>query len=259
MRERVYAGAIFLEAATGASRALVEAVRKLLEAQLGPAIESAQHRMSPEEHFEAIGRVRARLAGDAAIHERVQAVATSVGLDAEASAIDRLRLRANRHEGDLNPQAAAAYTAHRDTWFANPRAQINCWIPLHDVDSDETFVIYPSAFGASVPNDSERFDYDVFRRTVGFQALAGRPTEDVVYPTTNVELTDELRFAARAGDVLVFSGAHLHRPLAHRSGRTRFSVDFRVVHLADHAAGLGAPEVDGRARGSALVDYVRPR
>jgi hypothetical protein len=223
--------------------------------------------MTPEEHFAKIGRVRAGLIAERSILRQVRAVMTSVGLDPDASAIDVPRLRANRHEGDANPAAAAAYTAHRDTWFGNPRAQINCWIPLHDVDSDETFAIYPAAFGAAVPNDSASFDYDVFRATVGFQGLAGggvsahaSETPPPIYPTTSQALDrlGELRFAARTGDVLLFSGAHLHRPLAHRSGRTRFSVDFRVVHLADHAAGIGAPEVDGEARGSALVDYVRP-
>ena len=43
------------------------------------------------------------------------------------------------------------------------------------------------------------------------------------------------------------------------AGATRFSVDFRTVHLGDHRAGLGAPNVDNHSTGSALKDYVRPQ
>jgi hypothetical protein len=64
-------------------------------------------------------------------------------------------------------------------------------------------------------------------------------------------------FACARGEVLVFSAAHLHQTRANASGRTRFSVDFRAVHLGDHAAGLGAPDVDGRAKGCALERYAR--
>ncbi|MEO7732615.1 MAG: hypothetical protein ABIY55_16725, partial [Kofleriaceae bacterium] len=66
-------------------------------------------------------------------------------------------------------------------------------------------------------------------------------------------------FACRAGDNLVFSGAQFHATLPQATGRTRFSLDFRIVDLDDHAAGLGAPDVDNRSRGSSLIDYVPPR
>jgi len=66
-------------------------------------------------------------------------------------------------------------------------------------------------------------------------------------------------FACRAGANLVFSGAQLHATLPHATGRTRFSLDFRIIDLDDHAAGLGAPDVDNRSRGSSLIDYVQPR
>ena len=51
----------------------------------------------------------------------------------------------------------------------------------------------------------------------------------------------------------------LSETLPQALGRTRFSLDARLVHLGDHARGLGAPNVDGRSRGSALPDYVQPR
>ena len=74
----------------------------------------------------------------------------------------------------------------------------------------------------------------------------------------DAEVGEPFTFEAEAGSLLLFSAAHLHRTCAHSSGRTRYSVDFRVVHLGEHAAGMGAPDVDNRSTGSALVDYVAP-
>ena len=62
----------------------------------------------------------------------------------------------------------------------------------------------------------------------------------------------------RRAETLLFSGSHFHRTLPQATGRARFSLDFRAVDLDDHARGAGAPNVDNRSRGSALVDYTMP-
>jgi hypothetical protein len=49
----------------------------------------------------------------------------------------------------------------------------------------------------------------------------------------------------------------LHGSLANTSGRTRFSIDFRVVNVDDLVAGLGAPNVDAKCTGTALRDFMR--
>jgi hypothetical protein len=114
-----------------------------------------------------------------------------------------------------------------------------------------------------VPNDSEVFDYDAWvargwSLKIGWQDIeAGRTAR---YPQVSGEFAPgkSVGFACRRGENLVFSGAHFHRTLPQMSGRCRYSLDFRVVHLDDHAAGLGAPNVDNRSRGSALRDYTMP-
>jgi len=73
-----------------------------------------------------------------------------------------------------------------------------------------------------------------------------------------VDAGASIPFSCKAGEILLFSGAHLHRTLPQALDRTRFSLDARLVHLVDHAQGLGAPNVDGRSRGSALRDYEMP-
>ena len=41
------------------------------------------------------------------------------------------------------------------------------------------------------------------------------------------------------------------------SGRTRYSIDFRTVHLDDANADSGAPNVDSASTGTTMGDYLR--
>jgi hypothetical protein len=108
------------------------------------------------------------------------------GFSPEANALDSARLRAVTDHGHENPLAAAAYTAHRDTWYANPQAQINWWIPLFDVSEGETFAFFPLYFDKPVANDSAAFDYDKWSEQVGFQSTsASSSVPPAVYPASN--------------------------------------------------------------------------
>ncbi len=55
----------------------------------------------------------------------------------------------------------------------------------------------------------------------------------------------------------MFSGAHLHSSVPNVSGKTRFSIDFRSVHLDDVIAKRGAPNVDAYCTGTTMRDYLR--
>jgi hypothetical protein len=140
---------------------------------------------------------------------------------------------------------------------------VTLWTALDDLSEDETFVFYPERFRAPVPNDSEVFDYDAWVAK-GWSLKIGWQDRDASlrarYPTvlSNDPTGPAEGFACRRGEVLLFSGAHFHRTLPQAMGTTRFSLDARLVHLGDHARGLGAPNVDARSRGSALPDYVQP-
>jgi ectoine hydroxylase-related dioxygenase (phytanoyl-CoA dioxygenase family) len=174
-----------------------------------------------------------------------------------------LRLRAILHDGHEQPVNASAYVVHRDTWYAHPSASFGAWIPLFDVTEEETFFLYPRFFDRPVlPNDSETFEYAAGaaiardREVAKSHREAGR-TIETPESATGLDLGPRLGFSARRGEVLLFSSAHLHATQRNASGRTRFSVDCRLVDLVDHANGLGAPNADARCRGDASVDYVR--
>lgn len=261
--EAIYAGALFHVGPSPASLALVDAVHELLAGEFGAGDPRfAQARMEDGAFFDAIGRIRRTLYTEPRFHRHVLDIVTAAGFDPAEVAFDPVRLRVVSHDGHHNPRAAPLYYAHRDTWFALSQATVAWWIAMHDMPEEQTFEIYPEWFQRPIANSSEGFDYDAWAvdtrsLKIGWQDRdAGRV---VHYSGALGELAPNVRIplAANRGDNVVFSGAHLHQTRGHSAGHTRFSLDFRLVRLADHEAGKGPRNVDNRSRGSATRDYVR--
>lgn len=261
-RAALYTGRIFKLAPTETSLRLADVATGLLARELGgPDVRRLAMSTPPERLFEAVGRVRLALYTSARWHEALRDLLAASGCDPAAYAFDPLRLRTVLHRGHEIPAASAVYVHHRDTWYAHPQAAITGWLPLDDLDAEETFVFHPDRFATPVSNDSETFDYDRWVQDdwalkIGWQdRAAGRQAR---YPAM-VSAPDPgapLGFSCRRGELLLFSGAHLHATRPQATGRARFSLDFRMAHLGDVAAGTGAPNADNRSVGSALGDYV---
>jgi hypothetical protein len=224
----------------------------------------AQHELDNASFFARVKSLRRSFYMDPQWRSRVAEVVTAAGFDPGRTAFDPLKLRVVQSGGASVPAAKAVFQAHRDVWYSHPACLVTWWIALHDASDEETFVFYPDAFDAEVPNDSAAFHYDDWVKEgpdlkIGWQDIeAGRtaifPSLQGPVPTA---LSREVSFRPKAGDELLFAGAHLHRTLAHNSGRTRFSVDFRILDTVHVEGGLGAPLRDARCTGSAAGDYLR--
>ena len=263
LRSALYDGALLRLPPSPGSRALLARATALLEAELGPAPREAHLRMTPSALFSALGRVRRALYLAPEAHREIAGLLADHGLDPREYAIDPARLRVVHPRGELEPAAAAVYAVHRDTWYGHPPALITWWIPLDDLPPEQTFVFWPERLGAAVENDSEAFDYEAWvakgwSLKIGWQdPEAGKTARYPAFLGDRAALGPGVGFACQRGESLLFAGAHLHGTRAHAAPLTRFSLDLRVVHLGDAAAGRGAPRVDDRSRGSSLGDYVR--
>jgi hypothetical protein len=263
LRRALYDGRVFLLPASDASRALVDFGRKQLRSELGDDPRTAHRRFDDAALFDRIGRVRRAIYMEHRAHDLLRATAAGVGFAPTETALDPARLRAILHRAAHDPRAAPVYYPHRDTWYAHPPSVVTLWVALDDLSADETFVFHPSRFRRAVANDSEVFDYDAWVAQ-GWSLKIGWQDRDASlrarYPTVigSDDYGPAEGFACEAGEVLLFSGAQFHRTLPQERGLSRFSLDARLVHLGDEARGLGAPNVDGRSRGSALRDYVQP-
>jgi hypothetical protein len=252
----VFDGEIFVLDASAQSSRLASITAEHAALAFGCArgdLPRVHERLAAEEAWRRTCAARASLASDPSAMSAAIALAKSLGFALASLAVDAPRLRIVEPLMHLRPSAQRAFYAHRDTWYGCPRAQVNAWIPLFDVDERDSFAIYPSAFGTRVDNDSAAFDYLSFARVGGFQSAQ---LTAAVYPRAIGSLPGEPRRArARANQVVVFSPAHLHATTPNETGHTRASVDVRFVDVIEHRQGIGAADVDNRSRGSALVDY----
>jgi hypothetical protein len=165
-------------------------------------------------------------------------------------------------DGHRNPRAAPIYYPHRDTWFSLSQSVIAWWIALHDIPEDQAFAIYPDWLERPIENTSGGFDYDRWKADarelkIGWQDRDAGRSVHYSGATGDFDPGEVIRLAAGRADNVVFSGVHLHQTLGHSAGLTRFSLDCRMVRLADHEAGTGPRNADNRSRGDATRDYVR--
>lgn len=261
----LYRGEVYHSPGTAAAKELsataMEAVRRAFADVGDPGL--AQFELDGDAFFGRIKALRRTFYMEDEWRARVADVVAAAGFDLERTAFDPLKLRVVQSAGHENPAAKAVFQSHRDVWYSHPSCLLTWWIALHDASEEETFVFYPDAFDKPVPNDSEAFDYDDWVKDgpdlkIGWQDIqAGRTA---VFPCLQGDLDAGLArsqgFRPRASDELLFAGAQLHKTLPHSSGRTRFSVDFRIIDTVHAQESVGAPLVDTRCRGSAIGDYL---
>jgi hypothetical protein len=269
LRRRVFQGEIFLLPAGAASLRLCDALLKIAaENILGEtgnvtatnrAAVAEMLRKQPNQSGEDRARAEHAVIKEALLNEPgfddlLLAILDESGFETNEVRFDPLRLRISYDGGYRKEINRRSNSVHRDTWYANSQSQINFWMPLHQVSASDAFSFYVDRFDLATPNTSEHFDYDLWMKTTGWQSNKVLSS----YPTSEEDpeaLGKKLSFSAEAGQLLIFSASHLHQTNPNDSGLARYSVDFRVVHQADLASGLGAPNVDNLSRGDATRDY----
>lgn len=262
LRERLYRGELFVLDATKESCRLVDAVQSAVSEAFADHGEprTVAHRISPDLFFAIAGKLRKLFYKQPHFLQLVANLITSLNFSAERTGFDPARLRIVSPGGHNNPAAAAVYHGHRDTWYANPETMITWWIPLHDVDSTNSFCFFPEQFEQEVCNDSEIFDLERWtakddKKLIGWQDKKTGLTAQ--YPQL-LEEPEGVQVPVQCcrGDILLFSGQHLHRTYKQNTDRSRFSLDFRTVDLVDDQNGLGAPNVDNRSTGAWIKKFL---
>jgi len=245
-RGMLFDGAVLVVSGVTAVEPFVEHARRLLAEAFAPAAaENAQSQLGDDDFLARADRLRAAIRRDARARELAWSVLAAFGLEAATTYTDRLHLRVL--PAGASPQHAVdlALGAHRDTWSSNVYAQVNWWLPLHHVTDTRALAFYPRNWTTAVPNSSAAWDLELLRR----ERVAGGPTTVplVPAPLSPPDPADALVVVVQPGDLLLFSGAHLHATVPNTSGTPRYSVELRTVDLDDVRTGRGAPNVDGDA------------
>ena len=259
-REQLYQGQLFVYQPRPSVLALVEFAREFVcEAfgDLDPAL--AQHTMGAAEYNAILADFKPRFINHERSKQLVQQLLIDFGCDPEKTYFDVPRMRTATSHDYLTHGLAYRFDVHRDTWFSAPLNQLNWWFPMYEHESGNTLAFHPNYWAQGVPNGSENYHMHAWYAEGARLAATGEPDRRE-RPRAYEELTEldpQIRLLSPPGGLTVFSAAQMHSTVLNHTGRTRFSIDFRTVHLDDVRAHRGAPNHDSACTGTNLIDYFR--
>jgi hypothetical protein len=261
-RQDLYDGALYVYSPTQATREFASFARGMIAEAFGDDDpQTVQDRMAVEDYAEVLTTLKPNFIHHPESKRYVQRILSDLGCDEELVHFDVPRLRSSTSGGYLTTGIAYAWHPHRDTWYSAPKTQINIWLPVFDLDSENTVAFHPPYFRREVPNDSKGYNY--YEWNTKYRAAAAEQvsseTRPLPRPTEEVELDSKIEFVVPVGGMVLFSAAHLHSSVPNTSGKTRFSIDFRIVHTGDIRAGKGAPTQDVHCTGSNIRDFMRAK
>jgi hypothetical protein len=259
-RKTLFEGQYLVNSASAATVALVAHAEAMIGAAFAPLDpQTAQDSLDVADFVAIVGPLKSAFTNHLRTKELVRDILVEYGADLERTYFDVPRLRVVPHGGYLSAGVSYAYRAHRDTWYSSPHAQVNYWMPVFPVTPDRAMSMFPEYFDRPVANSSDEFDYDEWCR-VGRQQATNQISVDArkhPLPVAAIDTRSDTRICGMPGDMFLFSAAHLHSTAPNTSGRTRFSIDFRTLNLDDIESRRGAANVDSRARGTTLGDFLR--
>jgi hypothetical protein len=259
-RGLLYDGNVFAYQATAASRELVRFASDLIAEAFGHRDpETAQFDMTVAQFAALLADLKPRFIHHPRCKELLPALLEEFGCERDKTYFDVPRLRTSTANDYLTSGISYAFHAHRDCWYSAPLNQINWWIPIYAVVPENVMAFHPRYFDRPVRNGSARYDYAEWNRVNRLTAAQhiGRDTREQPKPEEPIELEPQVRVVPEPGGVMLFSGAQLHSTVPNTSGKTRFSIDFRTVHIDDVQAHRGARNVDSACTGTTLRDFAR--
>jgi hypothetical protein len=192
---------------------------------------------------DVIAGVQSRFGGDPGIRQAAVEALEEVGVDVRKAYWDWLYFRVQTPVSGSS--SVGTLGIHRDTWSSNVYAQTNWWTPIRPIDRERTIAFYPQYWSKPLRNTSAQWDLeDIRARRRSGEELEGVPLVPV--PREDPD-GPELRIVVEPGDILCFSGAHVHASVPNTTGETRFSLEVRTVHEIDLLEDDGAPNIDGDA------------
>jgi hypothetical protein len=258
-RQKLFRGDLFVYSPTPQSLELCAFARDMAEEAFAPHFPpNAQHHLTSQEYVDLLAQLKPTFINHPRSKELVRGILADLGADLEQTYFDVPRLRTMTSEY-LNAGLTLQFESHRDTWFSAPFSQMNFWMPVYEVEEANVMAFHPRYFSEGVRNSSRDYNYADWVAHGRAAAAQQVDAETRKQPELEqeIELEPDIRVISPPGGILVFSGAQLHTTVPNTSGKTRFSIDFRVVNRRDVEARIGAYNVDSQCTGTTLGDFLR--
>lgn len=259
-RQQLFGGQLYVFSPSPSAKGFTAFAQDLLTQAFAPLDpREAQHSLPVEEFAAILAELKPRFIHHPQSKAFVRDILADFGCELDQTYFDVPRLRSMAHTDYLTSGIAYAFHPHRDTWFSAPQCQINWWLPVFEVEAENVMAFHPAYWDKAVRNGSADYNYYQWNQT-GRKLAAqqvGKDTRKQPGPEEPMELDPQVRLVTPVGGIIQFSGAQMHSTVPNTAGRTRFSIDFRTVHLADLLARTGAPNLDAACTGTTLRDFLR--
>jgi hypothetical protein len=259
-RQELYGGSVFVNSPSDGTLKLCRLAQEMIEEAFHPLDPLTVHNHLPAEKCaEILAVLKPKFIHHPQTKQIIQQLLVEVGCDLEKTYFDVPRMR-SAYPGDyLKSGIAYAFHPHRDTWYSAPLCQINWWMPIYDLNSENCMALHPHYFDRAIRNGSSQYNYQRWNQESRFNAAKHVHTDTRVQPHAEepIELDPQLRLICPVGGAYLFSAAQLHSTVPNSSNVTRYSIDFRMVHLDDVVGDGGARNLDSACTGTTMGDYLR--
>jgi hypothetical protein len=259
-RQRLYGGEVFIQNPSPNALRLCQLAKDMIEEAFHPLDPLTLHETMPVERcVEILAGLKPQFIHHPKSKEYIQSLLLETGCDLDKTYFDVPRLRTAFPGDYLKSGIAYAFHPHRDTWYSAPFCQVNWWMPVYPLNSENCMAFHPHYWDHPVKNSSNTYNYQRWNQESRQGAAQHIKTDTRVQPKPEepVNLEPQVRLICDVGGPFVFSAAHLHSTVPNTSPYVRYSIDFRTVHLDDVANGVGAPNIDSDCTGTTMNDYIR--
>lgn len=259
-RQELYGGAVFVHSPSPSALELCRLAQKMIEEAFRPFDPLTVHEHLPAEKCaEILATLKPQFIHHPRAKECIRGMLAHTGHDLSQTYFDVPRLRTAFPGDYLKSGIAYAFHPHRDTWYSAPFCQINWWMPVYELNSDNCMALHPHYFARAIKNGSRTYNYYQWNMESRHNAAQHVKTDTRVQPRPEeeIELDPQIRMVCDVGGAYQFSAAHLHSTVPNTSGKTRYSIDFRTVHVGDVTGRVGARNVDANCTGTTMGDYLR--
>jgi hypothetical protein len=259
-RRELYAGSLFVYSPSRNALKLCQLARELIEDAFGTRNPLKVHEEVPvEKCVQILSKLKPAFIHHPKSKEYIQGMLNELGCDLANTYFDVPRMRTAFPGDYLKSGIAYAFHLHRDTWYSAPMCQINWWMPIYELNSENCMAIHPHYWDRAVRNGSSQYNYNRWNRESRHNAAQFVKEDTRVQPKPEeaMELDPQIRLVCPVGGAYQFSAAQMHSTVPNISGSVRYSVDFRTVHMEDVLNRVGAPNVDSACTGTTMRDYLR--
>ena len=260
-RQQLYDGQLFVFSPRKSILDFVDFARSMVEDSFGDLDpRTAQDQMQVESYADVLGKLKPAFIHHPESKRHLQTILEDLGCELDQTYFDVPRLRSSTSSDYLTTGIAYAWHAHRDTWYSAPPCQINWWLPIYELHSENAMALHPRYWNERVPNSSAGYNYYTWNKLHRGESVAKLTKEDnrpLPRATVPIEMDPQIRLMCPVGGLILFSAAQMHSSVPNTSGVTRFSIDFRTVHRSDVVEKKGAPNLDADCTGTVLRDFLR--